>query len=110
MRPYIKVLYMASDSLKSERNIEEGVGLVFTPMGGIIDLCAGASLRFNIEGTTQPYQGVGAELGAIINVWRFPFTVLMHESDLFGEPHLCVDFGIGFHLGKFSMSNSTYLR
>ena len=110
VRPYIKAVYISPDSieLKTARDIEEGAGLVFTPFSGIIDLCAGASVRFNIEGKTEMYQGIGAELGAIVNVWRFPITVIMHQTDVFGEPRLCVDFGIGIHLGKFSKEESTY--
>lgn len=110
-RPYVKVMFMSSDSLETVRRVKEfegGAGLVFTPMSGIIDLCAGASVRINVEGKADPYQGVGAELGAIINVWRFPFTVFIHKSDVFGEPRLFVDFGIGFHLGGFLTAKSTY--
>ena len=51
---------------------------------------------------------MGVELGAILNVWRFPITVMLHESDLLGDRHLYVDFGIGFHLGEFKKSKCSY--
>ena len=106
-RSYIKTMYIASDSLDM-KCLEGGAGIVFTPMSGIIDLCVGASARFDIVEKDEPFQGVGVELGAIVNVWRFPITVIMHESDLLGDRHLFVDFGIGFHLGSFSKSKSSY--
>ena len=106
-RSYIKAMYIAADSLDM-KCLEGGAGVVFTPMTGIIDLCVGASARFNIVEEEKPFQGIGAELGAIVNIWRFPITVFMHESDLLGDRHLFVDFGIGFHLGSFSKSKSSY--
>ena len=106
-RAYVKAMYISSDSLEM-KCLEGGAGIVFTPMSGIIDLCLGVSARANIVEKEEPFQGVGAELGAIINVWRFPITVMMHESDLFGDRRLFVDFGIGFHLGSFSKSKSSY--
>ena len=111
VRVYLKALYLpttqSSDSLLI-RNVEGGLGLVFTPANGIIDMCIGASGTVNISGSDERFQGIGLELGTILNIWRFPLTVFLHESDLFGERHLCVDFGIGFHLGEFGRSKCSY--
>ena len=110
VRWYFKGMYLqpeTSDSL-SVRNLEAGLGVLFTPVNGLIDLCIGASAAVNLSGLEDRFQGVGVELGTVLNVWRIPFTVFLHEVDLFGQRHLCVDFGIGFHLGKFGKANSTY--
>ena len=122
VRAYIKALYLlpepsmlpteqpaerAADSVKI-RNIEGSVGVLFTPVNGLIDLCIGASATMNITGLEKRFQGIGAEVGAILNIWRFPITVFLHESDILGERHLCVDFGIGFHLGEFGKSKCSY--
>ena len=115
VRPYVKFLFIsnkdesgnAESESKNKLDLEGGGGVIFTPMSGIIDLCAGVSLNLNVD-SGPSYQGFGAELGAIVNVWRFPITIMVHESDLFGEPHLYVDFGIGFHLGRFSKAECTY--
>jgi hypothetical protein len=111
VRAYLKALYLptanSSDSL-AVRNVEGGLGLIFTPANGLIDMCVGVSGTVNIKGLKDRFQGVGLELGTILNIWRFPLTVFLHESDLFGERHLCVDFGIGFHLGEFGRSKCSY--
>ena len=111
VRVYFKGMYLqpeTSDSL-SVKNLEAGMGVLFTPVNGLIDLCVGASATVNLSGLeNNRFQGVGAEVGTVLNVWRIPFTVFLHEVDLFGERHLCVDFGIGFHFGKFGKANSTY--
>ena len=97
-----------ANTINKIRNIEGGAGVVFTPVNGLIDMCLGVSGTFNIKGLDKPFQGIGVELGTILNLWRFPITVFMHEADLFGERHLCVDFGIGFHLGEFEKSKNSY--
>jgi hypothetical protein len=123
VRAYIKALYLlpepsmvlpmeqpverVADSLKI-RNLEGSVGVLFTPVNGLIDLCIGASAAMNITGSEKRFQGVGVEVGTILNIWRFPITVFLHESDILGERHLCVDFGIGFHLGDFGKSKCSY--
>ena len=118
VRGYIKALYLPTDvadstdnTINKIRNIEGGAGVVFTPVNGLIDMCLGLSGTFNVKGAEKPFQGIGLELGTILNIWRFPITVFLHEADLFenaGERHLCVDFGIGFHLGEFEKSKSSY--
>lgn len=112
LRTYVKVLYLTpkqmSDSL-SVKNIDASFGFLFTPVNGLIDICLGASGGFNISGLDKPLAGAGVELGAVLNIWRFPITVFLHESDIFGNRKLVVDFGVGFHLGKFGKSNCSYL-
>ena len=109
IRVYFKSLFLApiSDSL-AVKNLEGSVGIVFTPVNGLIDMCLGASGTANLSGFDKTFQGIGIELGTILNVWRFPFTVFLHECDLFGERRLCIDFGIGFHLGEFEKSKNSY--
>lgn len=111
-RGYIKALYlpvgMSADSAII-RNVEGSVGVMFTPVNGIIDLCVGASVAANITGMERRFQGLGVEVGTVLNIWRFPITVFLHESDVLGERHLCVDFGFGFHLGDFGKSKCSYL-
>lgn len=112
LRTYFKVLYLTpnqiSDSL-SVKNLDAAFGFVFTPVDGLIDFCVGASGAINISGLDNSFLGMGLELGTVLNIWRFPITVFLHESDLFGNRKLVVDFGIGFHLGKFGKSNCSYL-
>lgn len=113
-RGYIKALYLSNEvavdtTMVMIRNIEGSVGVMFTPVNGIIDLCVGASVAANITGLERRFQGIGLELGTVLNIWRFPVTVFLHESDILGERHLCVDFGIGFHLGDFGKSKCSYL-
>lgn len=113
-RGYIKALYLQNEMLADSvtmvtiRNIEGSVGVIFTPVNGLIDLCVGASMTANITGLKRRFQGVGVEVGTVINIWRFPITIFLHESDIFEERHLCVDFGFGFHLGDFGKSKCSY--
>lgn len=123
VRAYIKALYLlpessmelpteqpaerVADSVKI-RNLEGSAGILFTPVNGLIDLCVGVSAAMNITGLEKRFQGLGVEVGTILNIWRFPVTVFLHESDILGERHLCVDFGFGFHLGEFGKSKSSY--
>lgn len=103
-RTYVKAMYLQPDD--SIRNFGGTVGLMFTPVDGIIDIAAGMGLDFTIKGPEKRNPHVEAEAGFIINLWRFPLTVMLHEADLFKDRHLYVDFGIGFHFGKFH--ESTY--
>lgn len=111
VRGYVKALYLnpirTADSLKLHK-LEAGFGIVVTPVNGIIDMCAGASVDFAFNKELSPFQGMGLEIGAIVNIWRFPLTIMFHEADLFGERHLCIDFGVGFHFGEFGWKKSTY--
>ncbi len=106
-RAYVKALYgSVVDSTATTRDLDLSVGLVFTPVNGIIDLCAGlgadiAFMEQNQDFKGIGFDGIGVELGAILNIWRFPITVMLHEADLFGDRKLYVDFGVGFHFGEF---------
>ena len=112
LRSYIKAMYLlpptGNDSLVI-RTFEGSAGILLTPVNGLIDIALGASVLVNKDGLGKTIQGVGAELGAILNVWRFPITVMLHESDISsGNRHLSVDFGIGFHLGEFKKIKCSY--
>lgn len=108
VRGYVKALYANGvDSTSVARDVDLSFGVVFTPVSGIIDLCAGigtdiAFQEENKEFKGVGFQGMGAELGVILNIWRFPITVMLHESDLFNDRKMYVDFGIGFHFGEFN--------
>ena len=103
-RAYIKALYLnPSEDVKS---FDASFGLIFTPVNGLIDVCMGVGAGVNVQGLSSPFLGAGAELGAIVNVWRIPLTVMLHESGLFvDDPKMCVDLGFGFHLGEFNRSS-----
>lgn len=109
-RAYFKGMYLQPERADSlvVKNMEAGFGILFTPVNGIIDMCVGVSAAANLSGLEKKFQGMGVELGTVINLWRIPLTVFLHESDLFGERHLFVDFGIGFHIGKFGKKECTY--
>ena len=104
-RAYVKGLYIQTMEMDTIRSLDMSAGVVFTPVNGLIDLCLGIGAEVNFVGMENRFQGLGAEVGAIINVWRFPLTIMLHESDLFGEPHTYFDFGIGFHFGDFKRSS-----
>lgn len=102
-RVYLKGLYLQpSDTV---HNVDASFGLMFTPLGGLIDMTVGVGLEVNAKGLERSFQGLGVELGAILNLWRFPVTFMLHESDLFGHRHLVVDFGVGFHFGEFKRNS-----
>ena len=103
-RGYIKTMYIYTDpthNIDTLRSVEGSAGILFTPVNGLIDVCLGVSAEVNITGKENRFQGVGVEAGVIMNFWRFPLMVMLHESDLFEERKLYFDFGIGFHLGEF---------
>lgn len=103
VRTYVKAMYLQpNDTVK---NISGSFGLVFTPVNGIIDICAGLGADFCLNKEIRTYPNVEAEIGFILNIWRFPLTVMLHEADLINDRRLYVDFGIGFHLGKFKSSS-----
>ena len=103
VRFYLKAMYVQPDELS--KKADASFGLVFTPVNGIIDfmLGAGAGTALTMESFNPT---VEAETGFILNLWRFPLTVMLHESDLLNDDrHLYVDFGIGCHLGEFKRSS-----
>ena len=110
-RAYVKALYSKSlDSITTSRDVDLSFGVVFTPVNSIIDLCAGIGADVAFMSESNDFKGVGfhgleAELGVILNVWRFPITVMLHESDLLKNRKLYVDFGFGFHFGDFKKNS-----
>ena len=113
----MKALYLTPERMDSIANtldkvksLEGSVGVVFTPVNGLFDMCLGVSGTFNVSGLDKTFRVVGIELGTILNLWRFPFSVFLLEVRLFepGKRYLCVDFGIGFHLGEFEKSKNSY--
>ena len=119
IRGYVKAMYWQLD--EPTKGVEASGGIIFTPVDGIIDFMLGGGCGFTpVDGiidfmlgggggaeTDEPlYVSVDVETGFILNLWRFPLTVLLHESNLLrDERHLYVDFGIGFHLGDFKRSS-----
>ena len=108
-RAYLKALYIQSEVAQKDqvaRNIDASGGILFTPVNGLIDACVGVGAEVNLVGLDNKFLGVGAEVGVVLNLWRFPITIMLHESDLFHESrHPYVDFGIGFHFGEFKRSS-----
>ena len=103
LRTYLKAMYLQQKDGASEdiRNIDASLGLLITPVNGVIDVCMGAGAEMNLQGLGNRFLGVGVEAGVIMNFWRFPVTFMLHESDLLNHRKLYMDFGIGFHLGEF---------
>jgi len=103
LRVYVKAMYLTpTDSVK---NVDGGFGVMFTPTGGLIDLTLGVSASINASGLQDSFQGFGVEMGTILNFWRIPVSIMLHESDVFGNRHMYVDFGVGFHFGAFKRSS-----
>ena len=101
-RAYLKAMYAQPD--ESLKKVDASFGILFTPVNGNIDFCIGAGAGLKI-GEEKPQVTMEAEAGVILNIWRFPLTVMLHESDLLNDRHLYVDFGIGFHLDEFNRSS-----
>ena len=102
IRTYIKAMYLTpADTLQ---NLSGSFGLIVTPVNGIIDVCAGVGADFCLDNAIRKYPNVEAEVGFIVNVWRIPLTVMFHEADLLNDRRLFVDFGVGFHFGRFKKS------
>lgn len=102
VRTYLKAMYLQPEV--NTKNVEGTIGVVFTPVGSIIDLCMGVGANVNINGS-KAMPSLEAEMGTILNLWRIPVTIMLHESSLLNNRHLYVDFGVGFHLGKFNQSS-----
>ena len=104
LRTYFKAMYVRPD--ESLKNVDASFGFVFTPVNGIIDYLLGAGAGISVAGAESLNPTMEVETGFILNIWRFPLTVMLHESDVLHENrHLYVDFGIGFHLGDFKRSS-----
>lgn len=103
IRTYLKAMYV--NPADSVNKVDASFGIIFTPVSGIIDVCLGGGAGADVMNFSSV--SVEAEMGVILNLWRFPVTIMLHESDVFGDYNrrLYVDFGIGFHLGKFRSSS-----
>ncbi len=104
IRTYLKAMY--SQPTGTEQIVDASFGVIFTPVNGIIDVCLGGGAGMDIQNPV--FGGVNAEVGAILNIWRIPITIMLHENDIANMQQnrgLYVDFGIGFHLGKFRSSS-----
>lgn len=74
-------------------------GIVFTPVPSIIDVMIGGGPNII---NTKDKNGFEAELGFVLNFWRFPFTVVFRKVGIASENTLTVvDLGVGFHFGDF---------
>ena len=111
VRTYFKGMY--AQPADTVRNIDASFGFLFTPVDGLIDFCIGAGAGTSIDKKPNLVT-VEAEAGFVVNIWRIPLTVMLHEANLvkvYGKeylnpaPHLYVDFGIGIHLGEFNRSS-----
>lgn len=102
VRSYLKAMYTQPND--TTQYADASFGLLFTPVNGIIDFCLGAGAGVNINEISN-VPTLEVETGFIINIWRFPLTVMLHESDLLENRHLFVDFGVGFHFGQFTRSS-----
>lgn len=102
VRAYLKGMY--SQPADGLQKVDATIGLMFTPMSGMIDFCMGAGAGMNVKNVSSPTMEL--EAGCILNLWRIPLTVMLHEANLLkSERHLYVDFGVGFHLGEFKRSS-----
>lgn len=78
------------------------IGLVFDLMPGSIDIMLGAGYQASVKDSKQfSSKGMQAEAGFVMNIWRFPLTVMMRCCELEKETrYLTVDFGVGFSFGE----------
>jgi hypothetical protein len=102
VRTYLKAMYAQPND--TTKNLDASFGLIFTPVNGIIDFCLGAGAGVNF-GAQIMVPTLEMETGFILNIWRLPLTVMLHESDMLNNRHLYVDFGVGFHFGQFNRSS-----
>ena len=79
------------------------LGVVFDAIPGSIDLLAGAGYMSGFDGSKLMEHNFELDWGLVMNIWRFPLTVLMRYGDIGKDSaFLTVDFGIGFSFGEFS--------
>ena len=102
LRGYLKTLYIIQmeDEIPYQSSLTGG--LIFTPIPGFIDLCTGLGAGWYYSEGVE-WKGLELEAGFIVNIWRFPITVIFHEFELEKScQHVSVEFGIGFHFGEFN--------
>lgn len=104
LRGYLKALYInRGEDYYKQSSIT--TGFVFTLFPGYTDICTGLGFGayFN-EG--MEWSGMEGEIGLVVNIWRFPITIMFHEFMLDKDTRYPqVEFGIGFHFGKFGKHN-----
>ena len=75
------------------------LGFVFNLMPGYIDFMVGGGYQMTLKETFAA-KGAQAEVGFVMNMWRFPLTVMMRCCELEKDTrYLTVDFGLGFSFG-----------
>lgn len=80
-------------------------GVTFNLMPGYIDFMVGAGYQFGYASNKFIDRGMQAEAGFVMNIWRFPLTIMMRCCDLDkNSRYLTVDFGIGFSFGEYLLS------
>ena len=76
-------------------------GITFNMMPGFMDVMVGAGYQGSVVKGTFDDKGIQAEVGVVMNFWRFPLTVMMRCSELDKDTrYLTVDFGVGFSFGE----------
>ena len=97
VRGYLKAMYMQQTA--DLKRFSASGGIVFTPVPSIIDVMIGGGPNII---NTKDKNGFEAELGFVLNFWRFPFTVVFRKVGIASENTLTVvDLGVGFHFGDF---------
>ena len=82
------------------------LGVVFNIVPGYIDFMAGGGYQFSIKSGSFEGKGLQAEAGFVMNIWRFPLTVMMRCCELEKDTrYLTVDFGFGFSFGDLFYKN-----
>lgn len=103
LRGYIKALYIDQGN-ETVKQASLTSGFVFTPFPGFIDVCTGWGFGINCPDKVD-FKGFEAEAGFIVNLWRFPVTIMFHEYMLEQDArYTSVEFGVGFHFGEFGKS------
>lgn len=86
---------------KSEIDPGLSLGLVYNIIPSYIDIMTGVGYQASIKSGDIDGKGVQAEMGFVINVRRFPLTVMMRCCELEKDTrYLTVDFGVGFSFGN----------
>lgn len=77
-------------------------GFVFNLMPGYINFMVGAGYQAAMVSKQVLDKGVQAEIGFVINVWRFPLTIMMRYAEFNKDSrNLTVDLGVGFSFGNY---------
>lgn len=116
VRWYLKMMAEIRDiSTPLEDNPEEfekktyvdpgmSTGVVFNLMPGFIDFMVGGGIQATVTRDIfeSEFKGIQAEAGFVMNIWRFPLTVMMRCCEIEKDTrYLTVDFGVGFSFGDY---------